>query len=96
MSGNDELINQERGALERLTVNLTPKAQKALRRAAKHYGDTLTDTVNRAIQYYDFALQYHREKREPCRGDCKLTFPDHHLCQRHHLCGPCHDRHLLP
>lgn len=57
MSDNDDLIAQERGAIERMRVNLTPKTQAALRRAARRQGDTLTDTVNRAIQYYDLAIE---------------------------------------
>lgn len=55
MSDEDDLIAQERGAIERMTVNLTPKTQAALRRAARRHGDTPTDTINRAIQYYDAA-----------------------------------------
>lgn len=56
MSDERDLIANQYGALERLTVNLTPKAQAALRRACDYTGDSLTDSVNRAIQYYELML----------------------------------------
>lgn len=42
---------------EKLTVNLIEKASKALRSAAEPTGDTETDTVNRALQVYDYIMQ---------------------------------------
>jgi hypothetical protein len=42
------------GTLERVTVNLTPRAAKALDQAVKSTGDTKTDTINRALQVYAY------------------------------------------
>lgn len=42
--------------LTKLTVNLTAKAEKALRKASRDTGDSETDVVNRAIQVYALAL----------------------------------------
>lgn len=44
----------ERTALERLTVNLTPRAGSALATAMATTGDTKTDTVNKALQVYAY------------------------------------------
>lgn len=41
-------------ALERVTVNLTPRASKALEQVVERTGDTKTDTINRALQVYAF------------------------------------------
>ena len=38
------------GRLERVTVNLVPRASKALEATTKLTGDTKTDTINRALQ----------------------------------------------
>jgi hypothetical protein len=40
--------------LERITVNLTPRAYRALSKAVKLTGDSKTDTVNRALQLYAY------------------------------------------
>jgi hypothetical protein len=40
--------------LERVTVNLTPAAYRALERAVRLTGDTRTDTINRALQVYAY------------------------------------------
>ena len=40
--------------LERITVNLVPRAQAALTLLGALTGDSKTDTVNRAIQMYAF------------------------------------------
>lgn len=40
--------------LERVTVNLIPKASKALYLAMNLTGDSKTDTINRALQCYAF------------------------------------------
>ncbi len=40
--------------LERITVNLTPRAFRALAKAVKLTGDSKTDTVNRALQLYSY------------------------------------------
>jgi hypothetical protein len=61
---NRELINQEQGAIERLTVNLIPKSQAALRRATEATGDSLTDTVNRTLVFYDYAVAQGKPKRD--------------------------------
>ncbi|MGC7093195.1 hypothetical protein ACPZ19_00880 [Amycolatopsis lurida] len=38
------------GGLERVTVNLVPRASRALERATQLTGDSKTDTINRALQ----------------------------------------------
>lgn len=43
----------DRMTLTRTTVNLVPKAVKALNAASERTGDSRTDTINRAIQLYD-------------------------------------------
>jgi hypothetical protein len=40
--------------LERITVNLTPRAAQALAASIARTGDSKTDTVIRAITVYDF------------------------------------------
>jgi hypothetical protein len=40
--------------LERVTVNLTPRAWQALNQAVKLTGDSKTDTINRALQLYAY------------------------------------------
>jgi hypothetical protein len=42
------------GPLERITVNLTGRASRALDLATELTGDTKTDTVNRALQVYAY------------------------------------------
>jgi hypothetical protein len=42
------------GALERVTVNLTPRSADALELATKLTGDSKTDAINRAIQVYAY------------------------------------------
>ncbi|MDQ2873984.1 MAG: hypothetical protein M3Y33_03870 [Actinomycetota bacterium] len=44
----------DKTALERMTVNLIPKAAEALGTAAAREGLSKTDTVNRALQLYDY------------------------------------------
>ncbi|MFJ1706569.1 hypothetical protein [Kitasatospora sp. NPDC088346] len=48
------------GVERRLTVNLTPRAAKALDQAAAASGDSRTDTVNRALQVYAYLEQVSR------------------------------------
>jgi hypothetical protein len=43
--------------LTRMTVNLIPKAVEALNHAAALARDNRTDTLNRALQVYDFFLE---------------------------------------
>ena len=43
--------------LERITVNLTGRAARALDLATELTGDTKTDTVNRALQIYAYLEQ---------------------------------------
>lgn len=50
MSGKSEGA----GSLERVTVNLVPRASKALQLAVELTGDTKTDTINRALQVYAY------------------------------------------
>jgi hypothetical protein len=42
------------GGLERVTVNLAPRASRALEKAVKLTGDSKTDTINRALQVYAY------------------------------------------
>lgn len=55
-SGNAGSATGARDAetLERVTVNLTPGAHRALERAVRITGDTRTDTINRALQVYAY------------------------------------------
>lgn len=41
-------------SLEKVTVNLIPRASRALRSASKLTGDSKTDTINRALQIYAY------------------------------------------
>jgi hypothetical protein len=45
------------GPLERITVNLTGRASRALELATELTGDTKTDAVNRALQIYAYMEQ---------------------------------------
>lgn len=61
------------------SVNLTDQSQKDLDRAAALAGDTLTDTINRAIQIYNVVLDAARANE----GDCieiREIGPHHLLC----------------
>jgi hypothetical protein len=49
--------NGSNGPLERITVNLTGRASRALEQATELTGDTKTDTVNRALQVYAYMEQ---------------------------------------
>lgn len=40
--------------MEQITVNLTPRSQQALAEAVERSGDSETDTVNRALQIYNY------------------------------------------
>jgi hypothetical protein len=42
------------GPLERVTVNLSARASRALEQIAKLTGDSKTDIINRALQVYAF------------------------------------------
>ncbi len=50
--------------LNRVTVNLVPKADQALERAAELTGDNRTDTINRALQYYAFLCEERHAGRD--------------------------------
>lgn len=41
-------------APERVTVNLTPRAWHALEATVQRTGDTKTETINRALQVYNY------------------------------------------
>jgi len=43
--------------LRKITVNLIPKADRALTRGAELSGDTRTNTINRALQVYAYVLE---------------------------------------
>lgn len=45
------------GDLVKLTVNLTPLAHAALEESAGAFGDSKTDTVNRALHLYDAVVR---------------------------------------
>jgi len=40
------------GGLERVTINLVPRASRALERIVELTGDSKTDTINRALRVY--------------------------------------------
>lgn len=42
------------GGLERVTINLTPRAARALELATQLTGDSKTDAINRAVQVYAY------------------------------------------
>ncbi|MFI6006815.1 hypothetical protein ACIA98_41895 [Streptomyces sp. NPDC051366] len=44
-------------ALERVTLNLTPRSAEALDRAVEITKDSKTDTINRAIQTYAYLME---------------------------------------
>jgi len=46
----------QRGNLQRVTVNLTPRSCEALELAVKQTRDSQTDTINRAIQVYSYLV----------------------------------------
>jgi hypothetical protein len=45
------------GSLERVTVNLSARASRALELATELTGDTKTDTISRALQIYAYLEQ---------------------------------------
>jgi len=49
-----------------VTVDLTPRSVDALLRAARTGGLGRTDTINRAIQVYDFVLDVLAEDADNC------------------------------
>ncbi|GAA2722927.1 hypothetical protein [Actinocorallia aurantiaca] len=51
----------EASVRERITVNLTPKSVQALEALTGNTGDTKTDTINRALQLYEFLDRVTRE-----------------------------------
>lgn len=53
-NGNKTDGSRPGGALERVTVNLTPRSARALELATQITGDSKTDTINRAIQLYAY------------------------------------------
>jgi hypothetical protein len=50
-------VNGRGGHFERLTVNITRRASRALDLLTKLTGDTKTDSVNRALQVYAYMEQ---------------------------------------
>jgi hypothetical protein len=60
--GGDDIETDERSGgterpLERITVNLTGPASRALEIATQLTGDSKTDTINRALQIYAYMEQ---------------------------------------
>lgn len=51
---NDPSLRGGGGGLERVTVNLIPRASRALEQAGQLTGDSKTDTINRALQVYAY------------------------------------------
>lgn len=73
MSTRSELrkpAQAKRDGLERITVNLTPKAAEALDRAVKLTGDSKTDSVNRALLVYAYLEKVMQD------GGCIYLKPD--------------------
>jgi hypothetical protein len=68
------MAKSENSKLVRLTVNLIPRAEKAMLLAAELSGNSRTDTVNRALQAYAY-LEFITSKggsvyvREEAGGD---------------------------
>lgn len=57
-AGGDDGMTSGRGdGFERVTVNLTGRASRALELATQLTGDTKTDTINRALQVYAYIEQ---------------------------------------
>lgn len=50
----DQNLRGGGGGLERVTVNLIPRASRALELAGQLTGDSKTDTINRALQVYAY------------------------------------------
>ena len=50
----DRPATKSNGGLERVTLNLTPRAARALEIATEITGDSKTDTINRAVQLYAY------------------------------------------
>jgi hypothetical protein len=48
---------QKQGAPERVTVNLTARSVRAMNNLVTWTGYTKTDTINRALQIYEFVQQ---------------------------------------
>jgi hypothetical protein len=57
--------------LERVTVNLVPRAAEALRRAVELTGDSKTDTINRALQLYAYIIKDQSEGKDFLIRDTK-------------------------
>jgi hypothetical protein len=49
--------NGRNGPLERITVNLIARASRALQAVSERTGDSKTDSINRAIQVYDYVTE---------------------------------------
>ena len=56
-----QTTRNQHGPLERVTVNLTARASRALEQAAELTGDSKTDTINRALQVYAYLEQVTQE-----------------------------------
>ena len=56
-TGTSEGRGRGGSQLERVTVNLIPRAWRALELATELTGDTKTDTINRALQIYAYMEQ---------------------------------------
>jgi hypothetical protein len=60
-----------------VTVNLTPRAWHALEATVQRTGDTKTETINRALQVYNYLDETHALRRRGVRprptGQTKTT-----------------------
>lgn len=54
---DDQAAGRGGGGLERVTVNLSPRAARALEIATGLTGESKTDAINRALQIYAFLEQ---------------------------------------
>ena len=52
--GRSPAIGRAHGALERVTVNLTPRSVKGLEEVVAITQDTKTDVINRSLQVYAY------------------------------------------
>ena len=56
---------------ERVTVNLIPRASKALQEAVELTGDSKTNTINRALRLYAYVMQAQAGGQDLFIGDAK-------------------------
>ena len=77
MTGRDDVKtvgrgNGSNGPLERVTVDPTGRASRALELATQVTGDTKTDTINRALQIYAYFEEVTARGGKLCPGSSRL------------------------